>query len=387
MIKINRSERRRQQRELEKKTKSELNVMKRLCGRSEKTNALDWALNLNSKEQEYLNFMMTENSKHDIQIYIDAYEMALRCNLNDDTEIINKINRDVEKEGYKVKEYRDNGGNYVMALKNNKEAIIKDYEKGIENNIKEKDLIKDLAVNYKATVNAIKLIIKDYKKDNKVKVCNSNTCPFQERNKCTNDVVLSGKGECHQLNETDVKVTKDTEIVTKKEKIFKFIDEHKDLSKDELQKQMMEQFKITSGTARKYYSLYHQQNVKPDPLAKVKTEVRKELREKVEEVPKNEEIKPVENSKKSKYKIIKEVVQRDIQGEHGVYHIENGSMTIDSITYDSKEDIEKDYEIATDLIEKEYKAKLEELEALKKEKIDNAVSSRNEALEIMEEFV
>ena len=66
MVKINRSERRRQQRELEKKTKSELNVMKRLCGRSEKTNALDWALNLNSKEQEYLNFMMTENSKHDI---------------------------------------------------------------------------------------------------------------------------------------------------------------------------------------------------------------------------------------------------------------------------------------------------------------------------------
>ena len=51
-----------------------------------------------------------------------------------------------------------------MALKNNKEAIIKDYEKGIENNIKEKDLIKDLAVNYKATQNAIRLIVKDYKK-------------------------------------------------------------------------------------------------------------------------------------------------------------------------------------------------------------------------------
>lgn len=294
MIKINRSERRRQQRELEKKTKSELNVMKRLCGRSEKTNALDWALNLNSKEQEYLNFMMTENSKHDIQIYIDAYEMALRCNLNDDTEIINKINRDVEKEGYKVKEYRDNGGDYIMALKNNKEAIIKDYEKGIANNIKEKDLIKDLAVNYKATQNAIRLIVKDYKKSKE-----------------------------------------DKEI----EEAAAYI-----LEEDNQQE-------VVNTTAE------------------------------------NEEIKPLENNKKSKYKIIKEVVQRDIQGEHGVYHIENGSMTIDSITYDSKEDIEKDYEIATDLIEKEYKAKLEELEALKKEKIDNAVSSRNEALEIMEEFV
>lgn len=294
MTKINRSERRRQQRELEKKTKSELNVMKRLCGRSEKTNALDWALNLNSKEQEYLNFMMTENSKHDIQIYIDAYEMALRCNLNDDTEIINKINRDVEKEGYKVKEYRDNGGDYIMALKNNKEAIIKDYEKGIENNIKEKNLIKDLAVNYKATQNAIRLIVKDYKKSKE-----------------------------------------DKEI----EEAAAYI-----LEEDN-------QEEVVNTTAE------------------------------------NEEIKPVENNKKSKYKIIKEVVQRDIQGEHGVYHIENGSMTIDSITYDSKEDIEKDYEIATDLIEKEYKAKLEELEVLKKEKIDNAVSSRNEALEIMEEFM
>lgn len=294
MTKINRSERRRQQRELEKKTKSELNVMKRLCGRSEKTNALDWALNLNSKEQEYLNFMMTENSKHDIQIYIDAYEMALRCNLNDDTEIINKINRDVEKESYKVKEYRDNGGDYIMALKNNKEAIIKDYEKGIANNIKEKDLIKDLAVNYKATQNAIRLIVKDYKKSKE-----------------------------------------DKEI----EEAAAYI-----LEEDNQQE-------VVNTTAE------------------------------------NEEIKPLENNKKSKYKIIKEVVQRDIQGEHGVYHIENGSMTIDSITYDSKEDIEKDYEIATDLIEKEYNAKLEELEVLKKEKIDNAVSSRNEALEIMEEFM
>lgn len=294
MTKINRSERRRQQRELEKKTKSELNVMKRLCGRSEKTNALDWALNLNSKEQEYLNFMMTENSKYDIQIYIDAYEMALRCNLNDDTEIINKINRDVEKESYKVKEYRDNGGDYIMALKNNKEAIIKDYEKGIANNIKEKDLIKDLAVNYKATQNAIRLIVKDYKKSKE-----------------------------------------DKEI----EEAAAYI-----LEEDNQQE-------VVNTTAE------------------------------------NEEIKPLENNKKSKYKIIKEVVQRDIQGEHGVYHIENGSMTIDSITYDSKEDIEKDYEIATDLIEKEYNAKLEELEVLKKEKIDNAVSSRNEALEIMEEFM
>ena len=387
MIKTNRAERRRQQRELEKKTKSELNVMKRLCGRSEKTNALDWALNLNSKEQEYLNFMMTENSKHDIQVYVDAYEIALRCNLNDDTEIINKINRDVEKEGYKVKEYRDNGGNYIMSLKNNKEQIIKDYEKGMANNIKEKDLIKDLAVNYKATVNAIKLIIKDYKKNNNVKVCNSNTCPFQKVNRCTNDVVISGKGECKQLNETDVKVTKDTEIVTKREKIFKFIDEHKDLSKDELQKQMMEQFKITSGTARKYYSLYHQQNVKPDPLAKVKTEVRKELREKVEEVPKNEETKPLESNKKSKYKIIKEVVQRDIQGEHGVYHIENGVMKIEDTVYTKVEDIKQDYSDTVQDIELEYQEKIKELEELKKERMQSAISSRDEALEIMEEFM
>lgn len=342
--------------------------MKRLCGRSEKTNALDWALNLNSKEQEYLNFMMTENSKHDIQIYIDAYEIALRCNLNDDTEIINKINRDVEKEGYKVKEYRDNGGNYIMALKNNKEAIIKDYEKGIENNIKEKDLIKDLAVNYKATTNAIKLIIKDYKKDNAIKICDSGTCPFQKGNKCTNDVVLSGKDNCYQFNANDnVKIIKDG-ATTKKDKIFKFIKEHGDLSKDKLYDEIQRNFNITRDSVRKYYSLYIKDN--PQNGATV-----------------NKEIKPVENNKKSKYKIIKEVVQRDIQGEHGVYHIENGQMTIDSITYDSKEDIEKDYEIATDLIEKEYNAKLEELEALKKEKIDNAVSSRNEALEIMEEFM
>lgn len=382
---MNRAERRRQKRELEKKTKDKLSVMKKLCGRSEKTNAVDWALNLKTKEQEYLNFMMKENSKHDIQVYIDAYSMALRINL-DDEELINKINRDVEKEGYKVKEYRDNGGDYIMSLKNNKEQIIKDYKKGIAENIKEKDLIKDLAVNYRATVNAIKLVINDYKKS-KEKECNSATCPFQKDNKCTNDVVLSGKGECKQLNENNVKVSIDTEIVTKKEKIFEFIDKHKNLNKDELYKHMMLEFMITNGTARKYYSLYNKQNVKPDPLAKVKTEVRKELREKVEEVPKNEEIKPIENNKKSKYKIIKEVVKRDIQGEHGVYHIENGVMEIEGTAYTKKEDIKQDYSDTVQDIELKFQEQISELEKVKKEKIQNAESSKNEALEIMKEFM
>ena len=219
----NRAERRRRQRELEKKTKEELNRMKKLCGRNEKTEAVEWALNLKPQEQKHLNLMMTENSKNDVNVYLEAYTMALRINLNDNEELINKINDDVSEEGYKVKEYRDNGGNYIMALKNNKEAVIKDYENGIASNIKESEVIKDLAVNYKATVNAIKLIIKDYKKS-KVKECKSNTCPFQKNNKCTNEVVLAGKDECYQFNANDnVKIIKDG-TTTKKDKIFKLLD-------------------------------------------------------------------------------------------------------------------------------------------------------------------
>lgn len=382
---MNRAERRRQQRNAEKKTKDKLSTMKKLCGRSEKTDAVDWALKLGTKEQEYLSFMMTENSKHDLQVYVDAYTVSLGCNL-DDEELIKKIQDDVYKEGLKVKEYRDNGGDYIMSLQNNTKEIINDYEKGISKNIKESELIKDLSVNYKASVNAIKSIVKDYKKS-KEKPCNSKTCPFQKGDKCTNETVLSGKGECKQLNVNNVKVSKDTEIVTKKEKIFKFIDEHKDLSKDELQKQMVEQFKITSGTARKYYSLYHQQNVKPDPLAKVKTEVRKELREKVEEVPKNEETKPLESNKKSKYKIIKEVVQRDIQGEHGVYHIENGVMKIEDTVYTKADDIKQDYSDTVQDIELKYQETVKKAEELRKERMDSATSSKDEALEIMEEFM
>lgn len=377
---MNRAERRRQQRNAEKKTKDKLSTMKKLCRRSEKTNAVEWALHLKTKEQEYLNFMMTQNSKHNVQVYIDAYGIALRSNLDDDTELINKINRDVEKEGYKVKEYRDNGGDYIMSLKNNKEQIIKDYEKGIAENIKESELIKDLAVNYKTTVNAIKLIIRDYKKELKVKECNSNTCPFQKHNKCTNEVVLTNKGECHQLNVNDVKVTKDTEIVTKREKIFKYIenfksiDKHSEINRDELYSCMVNDLNISRDTARKYYSLYNKQNVKPNPLAKVKTEVRRDIREKAE-------------TKKPKFKVIKEVIQRDIQGEHGVYHIENGVLKIEDTVYTREEDVKQDYSDTVQIIELEYKEKIKELEELKKERMQSAISSRDEALEIMEEFM
>lgn len=388
---MNRAERRRQQRNAEKKTKDKLSTMKKLCGRSEKTDAVDWALKLGTKEQEYLSFMMTENSKHDLQVYVDAYTVSLGCNL-DDEELIKKIQDDVYKEGLKVKEYRDNGGDYIMSLQNNTKAIINDYEKGISKNIKESELIKDLSVNYKASVNAIKSIVKDYKKS-KQKPCSSKTCPFQKGDKCTNETVLSGKGECQQLNVNDVKATKDTEIVTKKEKIFKYIenfksiDKHSEINRDELYSCMVNDLNISRNTARKYYSLYNKQNVKPDPLAKVKTEVRKELREKVEEVPKNEEIKPIENNKKSKYKIIKEVVKRDIQGEHGVYHIENGVMKIEDTVYTKADDVKQDYSDTVQDIELEYQETVKKAEELRKERMDSATSSKDEALEIMEEFM
>lgn len=40
-----RPEKRRRQRKLEKVTRKELNTMKKLCGRNEKTEAVEWALN------------------------------------------------------------------------------------------------------------------------------------------------------------------------------------------------------------------------------------------------------------------------------------------------------------------------------------------------------
>ena len=368
-----RPEKRRRQRKLEKVTRKELNTMKKLCGRNEKTEAVEWALNLKPKEQKHLNLMMTENSKNDVNVYLEAYTMSLRINLNDNEELINKINDDVSEEGYKVKEYRDNGGNYIMALKNNKEAIIKDYEKGIASNIKESEVIKDLAVNYKATVNAIKLIIKDYKKS-KVKECKSNTCPFQKNNKCTNEVILAGKDECYQFNANDnIKIIKDG-TTTKKDKIFKFIKEHEDLAKDKLYDEIQRTFNVTRDSVRKYYSLYIKDNPRNEDVAKNTTT------EKIDN-------KPVEINKKSKYKIIKEVIQRDIEGECGVYHIEIGQMRVEDVIYTNKDDINKQFKEIEEDIEKEYQEAIQKAQELKINRINNATKVRNEALDIMEEFM
>ena len=129
----------------------------------ERYNLVKWSIELSKEEQNYLAKLIDEGSKRDLECYELAWDMVLKANFED--EIVEKLCDQVVSEGLKFREYLKDGGDYTMAIKNNADKIIKDYKKGKQNNIKESELIKDLAANYKITVNAVKSIIKDHKKE------------------------------------------------------------------------------------------------------------------------------------------------------------------------------------------------------------------------------
>lgn len=89
--------------------------------------------------------------------------------------------------------------------------------------------------------------------------------------------------------------------------------------------------------------------------------------ETVEEVVDN-----VVKESKSKFKILKEIVKYDIQGDFGVYHIENRILTIDNLGFDNKEGIKEYSSIERDLL-------LKQIAVLD--------AREQEMLEVFEEFI
>ena len=272
---VNRQQKRASLRDKEKRiNKGLVNLKKNAKSKAEieNYNVAKWAMELSEKEKAYMNKLMIDSSKVDMMCFEKAWNIVLSANYSKET--VEELTSLVIEEGLKFNEYMEDGGDYLMAIKNNAEAILRDYKKGKEKNIKESELIKDLSVNYKITVSAIKKLIKEEQtKEALAYIFNSNEKP-----------------------------------------------------------------KETQKTMNK--------------------------------------VTPAANNK---YKILKEEIKRDIQGEFGVYHVDSKKVEIEGITFNSKEDVEK----ATRDRLAEIQEQLNELEKQK----DNANKSKEEVLEIMKLYM
>ena len=172
----------------------------------ERYNLVKWSMELTKEEQNYLAKLIDEGSKRNLECYELAWDMVLRANFEDEN--VEKLNDQVVSEGLKFREYIKNGGDYIMAIKNNADKIIKDYKKGKQNNVKESELIKDLAANYKITVNAVKSIIKEHKKE------------LQDPEKALD--YIFDEEEKKQIEETFVTCKKSLQVDKEPKKEYKF---------------------------------------------------------------------------------------------------------------------------------------------------------------------
>lgn len=224
----------------------------------ENYNVAKWAMGLTEKEKTYLNKLMIDSSRVDLDMFSKAWNIVLGAEFDKKTatELIDLV----VEEGLKINEYMESGGDYIMAIKNNKEAILKDYRKGKKGNIKESDIIKDLAINYKVTATVIKGLIKE----------------------------------------------------AQTEEALEYIFEEK------------------------------------------------------KEVSKNE----------GRFKVLKEVISRDVQGRHGIYHVTNNKVEIEGLTFNTKEDVEK---VAED--------KIKEIQKQMQEQIDNANKCKEEVIALIDLYL
>lgn len=138
---------------------------------------MKWFKTLSKEKVNFIHELMIENSKQDIYCFGYAWEMVLRPIIYSqyDNKLIaehelTKIEDLVEAEGQKVFEFRKNGGDYIMEIKNSKQGIIKAYEKMKGMGMKDKNIYEELYLKYpKFSNNAIKNVVLEYKKDLKTK--------------------------------------------------------------------------------------------------------------------------------------------------------------------------------------------------------------------------
>lgn len=187
----------------------------------ENYNVAKWAMELSEKEKAYMNKLMIDSSKVDMMCFENAWNIVLSANYSKET--VEELTSLVIEEGFKFNEHMENGGDYIMAIKNNANKIIEDYKKGKQNNVKESELIKDLATNYKITINAVKGIIKEHKKELQDPEKALDYIFGEEEKK---HIEKFGKATCKQSSQVDKDLKKEYKFKVEEPKVFNAVGEY-----------------------------------------------------------------------------------------------------------------------------------------------------------------
>lgn len=295
----------------------------------------EWVAKLEKEKAEFIEMINKQQSRDTLENYTNAERIILENYLIENgfdvEKFFEKFDYDMEIEGSKIQKFFSNGEDYFMKLKDDVKNILKDYKDLQKEGLKDKEIFEKLWLKYpRYSKNAVKnAILKNQTNCN----CSSKTCALaKEDGNCGNEVVLSGKAGCNNYapegteKTNTVKVTK----VNKKDQLFKFFDENKNKSKEELKDEAIKKFNITDHGFDNYMYLFNKENNKGGS----------EMVEKKTDEP----IIFEELNKK---------VVLDAKGSMGTYHIEDGAATIEEFTFKTHKDVDDEIALRRRVLEKE----------------------------------
>ena len=374
---LNRQQRRAMQRQKDKqikhKIKERVDILEKVGKDDIRIDIAKWVTSLSVEEAELCNTLMIEYTKMHVRNYsiatLEIFEnFLIDKNYINSSEIINEFTELLSETGNKLQKIEQNGGNYYMALNQDREKIINYYKERREK-VSHEEAMRDVFIMFsKYSKSSLKNVIKTSikaetnietnKETNKENSCASKTCDFRKNEQCSNKYVVSGEKTCINFNVDKV----DTLNTESKAKIF--FDENKDKDRKQLIKECAAKLNVKESTIERYYSNWKKESEEKKKQSIINEDFEREVQDMINSSKGEKEM--------SKFKILKKVVVLDLEGEYGQYHIENNKVNFNDVEYANAEDVESSF-----------KAKEEELTnrliALRKQK--------EELKEVMKEYV
>lgn len=388
---LNRQQRRAIQRQKDKtikhKIKERVSVLEKVDKDDIRIDIAKWVTSLSVEEAELCNTLMIEHTKMHVRNYsiatLEIFEnFLIDKNYINSSEIIDEFTELLSETGNKLQKIEENGGNYYMALNQDKNKIVNYYKERREK-VSHEEAMKDVFFLFsKYSRSSLKNVIKTSIKaeanketdketnietnketdketkeatneTNKENSCASKTCDFMKDSKCQNKYVVSGEKTCRNFNVDNLNTESKAKL---------FFDENKDKDKKELIKECAVKFDVKETTIERYYS-----NYRKEKHSIVNEDFEKEVQDMINRSKGEKEM--------SKFKVLKKVVVLDLEGQYGQYHIENNKVVFRDVEYSNNEEVDSSFKAKEEELTKQLidlRKQKEELKEVLKEYVEEA---------------
>ena len=375
---------RQKDKQIKHKIKERVDILEKVDKDDIRIDIAKWVTSLPSEEAELLNTLMIEHTKMHVRNYsiatLEIFEnFLIDKNYINSSEIIDEFTELLSETGNKLQKIEQNGGNYYMALNQDREKIINYYKERREK-VSHEEAMRDVFIMFsKYSKSSLKNVIKTSikaeaeanketnketnietnKETNKENSCASKTCTFRKEEQCSNKYVVSGEKPCRNFNVDKI----DTLNTESKAKLF--FTENKDKDRKELIKECAAKLNVKESTIERYYSNWRKESEEKKKQSIINEDFEREVQDMINSSKGEKEM--------SKFKILKKVVVLDLEGEYGQYHIENNKVNFNDVEYANAEDVEssfkaKEEELTNRLIA--LRKQKEELEQVMKEYVE-----------------